>query len=96
VPGPYPGAVARGSAVPLNRIERIAAFVLAAIAAITIVALIVLLIGRAAGAVIATGIWPVVAVLPGIGLPLTLIALIVFIVLMVLRSRRIAAGDARQ
>jgi hypothetical protein len=86
--------VARGTAVPLNRTERIAAFVLAAIAGLTVVALIVLLVGRATGAHIDQGIWPVIAVLPGIGIPLTLVVLIVFIVLMVLRSRRLAADDA--
>jgi membrane protein DedA with SNARE-associated domain len=88
--------VARGTAVPLNRTERILAFILAAIAGITVLDLVVLLIGRVAGADFTQGVWPVVAVLPGIGLPLLLIALVVFIVLMVLRSRRLAADDARQ
>jgi hypothetical protein len=88
--------VARGTAVPLNRTERIAAFILAAIAGISVLDLIALLVGRSAGADISQGIWPVIAVLPGIGIPLLLIALVVFIVLMVLRSRRLAADDARK
>ncbi|MGN6326273.1 hypothetical protein [Pseudolysinimonas sp.] len=88
--------MARGTAVPLNRTERIAAFVLGAIAAITVVDLIVLLVGRGAGANVSQGVWPVIAVLPAIGIPLLLVALVVFIVLMGLRSRRLAAGDARR
>lgn len=86
--------MARGTAVPLNRIERIAAFVLAAIAGLTVLDLIVLLIGRGSGADASQGVWPIIAVLPGIGIPLLLVALVFFIVLMVLRSRRLAADDA--
>jgi len=88
--------VARGTAVPLNRIERIVAFVLGAIGGLTVLDLVVLLIARVAGADFRQGIWTVVAVLPGIGIPILFIALVVFIVLMVLRARRLAADDARQ
>jgi uncharacterized membrane protein len=88
--------VARGTAVPLNRTERIAAFVVGAVGVVTVLDLIALLIGRGAGADVSQGVWPIVAVLPGIGLPLLLIALVVLIVLMVLRSRRLAADDARR
>jgi uncharacterized membrane protein len=89
--------VARGTAIPLNRIERILAFVLGAVAVLTVAAIVALLIGRAAGVTaLSTGIWPVVGILPLLGLPIVLVLAIVLIVVMGVRRRRLAADDARR
>jgi uncharacterized membrane protein len=89
--------VARGTAIPLNRIERILAFVLGAVAVLTVAAIVALLIGRAAGVTaLSAGIWPVVGILPMIGLPIVLVVAIVLIVVMGIRRRRLAADDARR
>ena len=89
--------MARGTAVPLNRIERILAFVLAAVAGLTVLSIVALLVGRAAHVTdLGVGIWPVVAVLPLIGLPIALVLAIVLIIVMNTRRRRLAAYDARE
>lgn len=89
--------MARGTAVPLNRIERILAFVLASVAGLTVVSIVALLIGRAAHVTdLSAGVWPVVAVLPLIGLPIALVLAIVLIIVMNTRRRRLAADDARK
>ena len=89
--------MARGTAVPLNRIERILAFVLAAVAGLTVLSIVALLVGRAAHVTdLGVGIWPVVAVLPLIGLPIALVLAIVLIIVMNTRRRRLAADDARE
>jgi len=89
--------VAQGTAVPLNRTERILAFALAGIGALTIAAIIALLVARATGMNdLSGGIWPVVAILPLIGLPLMAVLAVALVVTMGTRRRRLAAGDARR
>ncbi len=81
--------------MPLNRTERILAFAVASVAGISILSLVALFIGRAVNVSFAGGAWPAVATLPGIGLPLTLIGLIIFIVITTVRRVRLArdAGE---
>lgn len=86
--------MANGTAVPLNRIERVLSFVLGAVTALTIAALITIFVGAAADADRATGVWPVVVVLPAIGLPIALVLAVVLIIVMGTRRRRLAADDA--
>jgi hypothetical protein len=87
--------VANGTAVPLNRIERILAFVLASVAALTIICIAAVLIGRAVGVTdLSAGVWPVVGLLPLLGLPIALVLAIVLIIIMGVRRRRLAADDA--
>jgi ABC-type multidrug transport system permease subunit len=88
--------MARGTAVPLNRIERVLSFVLAAVTALTIAALIAIFIAAGTGVDRGSGVWPVVFILPAIGLPIALVLAVVLIVVMGTRRRRIAAGDAGQ
>ncbi len=76
--------------MPLNRIERILAFVVATVAGISIIAIVAIFIGRASNADFTGGVWPTVAVLPGIGLPLALIGLIVFLIVTAVRRSRLA------
>jgi uncharacterized BrkB/YihY/UPF0761 family membrane protein len=86
--------VARGTAVPLNRIERILAFMLGAVVVLTIASVVAIFIGGAAGAAETGGIWPVLRLLPAIGLPIALVLAIVLIIVMGVRRRRLAADDA--
>jgi hypothetical protein len=90
VGGPYPGAVAENTPVPLNRIERVLVSVAGSIGGLSIIAILAVVIARVAGFTgFASGAWPVVLVLPGIGLPFTLVALIVFFVVRALHQRRV-------
>ncbi len=86
--------MARGTAVPLNRIERILAFILASVAGLTIVSLVALFIGAAAHVDRSSGIWQIVFFLPAIGLPIALVVAVVLIIVMGIRRRRLAADDA--
>jgi len=81
--------------VPLNRTERIIAFVVGSIGGISIIAIVAVFIGRAANADFTNGAWPAVATLPLIGLPLTLVTLIVFMIITTVRRNRLArdAGE---
>jgi hypothetical protein len=92
---PYPGAVADNTRVPLNRTERIIAFAVASVGGISIIAIVAVFIGRAANADFTNGAWPAVATLPLIGLPLTLVALLVFMIMTTVRRNRLArdAGE---
>jgi hypothetical protein len=86
--------MAKGTAVPLNRTERVLAFVLAAVTASTILAIVALLVARGAHvADLNAGGWPVVATLPLIGLPVALALAITLIVVMNIRRRRLDAGQ---
>jgi hypothetical protein len=88
--------VAENTRVPLNRTERIIAFAAASVAGLSIIALIALFIGRSTNVDFTqSGVWQVVAVLPGVGLPLTLIGLIAFIIATAVRRSRLArdAGE---
>jgi hypothetical protein len=86
--------MAKSTAVPLNRTERVLAFVLAAVTGLTIVAIVALLVARAAHvADLGSGVWPVVAILPLVGLPAALVLAIVLIIVMNTRRRRLDAGQ---
>ena len=91
---PYPGAVADNTRVPLNRTERLLAFVVASVGGLSIVAILAMLIARMNAVNTGKGIWLTVTVLPGIGLPVALILLIVFIVLTTVRRARLARDAA--
>jgi hypothetical protein len=85
--------MAKGTAVPLNRTERVLAFVLVAVTGLTVLAIVALLVARAGAADVGSGAWPVVAILPLIGLPAALVLAIALIVLMNTRRRRLDAGQ---
>jgi uncharacterized membrane protein YdjX (TVP38/TMEM64 family) len=76
------------AAAPVSRQERIIGFMFASVLGLSILAIIALFIGNvhAQG-----GLWPVVQILPLIGLPL---AIIMLVALLVLNGRR-RARDAR-
>ena len=81
--------------MPLNRTERIIAFAVASVGGISIIAIVAVFVGRAANADFTNGAWRAVAALPLIGLPITLIALIAFMIMTTVRRNRLArdAGE---
>lgn len=82
--------MANNTAVPLNRIERVLAAMIASSAGLSILAIIATIIAGLAAVDLSAGVWPVVAVLPLIGLSLAFVLVIVFLVVSVVRRRRIA------
>ena len=76
--------------MPLNRIERILAFVIGSIGGLSILAIVAIFVGRAAKVSFTGGAWPAVAILPEIGLPITVVLLVVFLVVTAVRRARLA------
>ena len=76
--------------MPLNRIERILAFVIGSVGGLSILAIVAIFIGRAANVSFTGGVWPAVAILPEIGLPITIVLLVVFLVVTTVRRGRLA------
>jgi hypothetical protein len=88
--------VADNTRVPFNRIERAAAFALASVGGLSIAAILVVLVARISGVRDMTGgAWPAVVFIPFIGLPITLVGIIAFIVMLGVRRSRLAR-DAGQ
>ena len=86
--------MANDTAVPLNRIERILAFMIASAAGLSIVAIVAVIVGNLAGADTRDGLWVTVTMLPFVGLALALVLIVAFVVARLVRTRR-AAGDGR-
>jgi hypothetical protein len=83
--------VTENTPVPLNRIERVLVSVAASIGGLSVASILGLIIARAVGFTdFASGVWPTVRLLPLIGLPMTLVVLVAFSVVRLLRQRRIA------
>lgn len=79
-----------------SRVERVLAYLVASIVILSLAAFVGLIIGTAVGLErddFAQGIWPVVAVLPLIGLPIGFVLIIVLLVVSALRRGR-AVKDA--
>jgi hypothetical protein len=80
---------------PAPRVQRILATMVLAIVAMSVLAFLAVIVGTAVGmqsADFAAGIWPAVAVLPLVGLPIACVLLIVVVVLAALRRARDARG----
>ena len=77
--------------MPLNRIERVLAFMIAAIAGLSVLAIIAVIVASAAKVDTSGNAWLTVAVLPSIGLPIAFVLIIVFAVVSIVRRRRIAS-----
>ena len=86
--------MAENTAVPLNRIERVLASMIAGIGGLSVIAIIATIAAGSAGADLSSGAWPVVAVFPGLGLPVTFILIVVFAIVSIVRRRRIAADGS--
>lgn len=78
-----------------HRGERILAFMVASAIGLSILAFIAVIVGTAAGVTdFGVGVWPVVIVLPTVGLPIGLLLIIALIVISGIRRGR-EARDAR-
>lgn len=86
--------MANDTAVPLNRIERVLAFMIGSVAAVSILAIVAVLVANLAGASLSGGLWPAVSALPFVGLPLAFVLIVVFLVVSTTRRRRLGR-DAR-
>jgi hypothetical protein len=84
--------VAENTPVPLNRIERVLAFMVAGIGGLSVLAIVAVLIATFGNADTSEGPWLPLAVFPTIGLPITVVLIIVFAVVSIVRRRRIADG----
>lgn len=82
------------SETPPNRLQRILAFMFAAVIGLSIVALILIIVAGAIKADVTTGIWPIIVVLPLPGLSLAALLLIALLVVTAVRRSQ-AAKDAR-
>ena len=81
--------MANDTAVPLNRIERILRNMIASAAGLSILAIVATIVGNLSGVNTREGIWLTITVLPFIGLTIALILIIVFLVVSVVRRRRL-------
>lgn len=86
--------MANDTSVPLNRIERILAFMIASAAGLSIIAIVATLIAGMTGTDTSQGIWLTITVLPLIGLTLAVVLIIVFLIVSVVRRRRLS-GNGR-
>jgi hypothetical protein len=86
--------VANDTPVPLNRIERILRNMIASSAGLSVLAILATIVGNLTGVNTREGIWLTVTVLPFIGLTIAFLLVIAFLVVSVVRRRRLAkAGD---
>ncbi len=82
--------MANDTPVPLNRIERILRNMIASAAGLSIVAIVATIVAGFARIDVNQGIWPVVVVLPFIGLTLAFALIIAFLIVSIVRRRRLA------
>ena len=86
------------SPVSENRLERVLAYMILSIVAVSLICFVAIIVATATGMSrddFAQGLWPMVSVIPLIGLPLGMI-LIVVLLLVSVRRRGRAAKDAVQ
>lgn len=82
--------MAKDTAVPLNRIERILRNMIASAAGLSGVAIVAIIIASFARIDTNAGLWLTVKVLPLIGLAIAAVLLLVFVILAVVRRSRLA------
>jgi hypothetical protein len=79
---------------PPSRLQRILAFMFAAVILMSLVALILILVAGGIGVDPRTGVWPIIFVLPLPGLSIAVLLLIALLVVTAVRRTQ-AARDAR-
>jgi hypothetical protein len=77
----------------LNRIARILAFMIASSAGLSILSIVAVLIAGTARVDMTGGVWPVIAVLPFVGLTLAALLIVALLVVSILRRRAAGAGQ---
>ncbi|MGL4339067.1 MAG: multidrug ABC transporter ATPase [Rhodoglobus sp.] len=81
--------MAQNTPITAHRSERILAFMIASIVGLSVVAFLAIIIGTMAGVRdFGDGVWPVVFLLPSLGLPIGLVLMVVLIVMSSLRRGR--------
>jgi ABC-type transport system involved in multi-copper enzyme maturation permease subunit len=86
--------VANDTPVPLNRIERILRNMIASAAGLSILAILATILATFARIDVSQGVWPVVVVLPFVGLTIAFVLIVAFLIVSVVRRRRLARdGD---
>ncbi len=85
--------MANDTPVPLNRIERILRNMIASAVGLSFLSIIATIVANLAGANTREGIWLTVYVLPFVGLGIALVLILVFLVVFLVRRRRLAQGD---
>lgn len=78
-----------------NRIERVLAWMIAAIVALSVLCFVVIIIAQLNAVDLGSGFWPVIAMTPYFGLPAAFVLIIVVMILNARRRTR-AAKDARR
>jgi TRAP-type C4-dicarboxylate transport system permease small subunit len=84
--------VAENTPVPLNRIERVLAFMVAGIGGLSLLAIVAILIATVSNVDTSEGPWLPIAVFPQLGLPVTFVLIVVFAVISIVRRRRLSEG----
>jgi len=88
--------VAENSPIIDNRAERVLAFMVAASIGMSILALLVVMIASLAGGVdLSVGVWPVIAVLPLVGLPIGIVFMITLFIVSAIRRGRESKDAAK-
>lgn len=70
---------------PVRRIDRILAFMALGIAVISVLCLFAIIIATGAGLRPATGVWPIVAVVPMVGLPIAFLLILALLITSIVR-----------
>lgn len=86
--------MANDTPVPLNRIERILRNMIASAAGLSILAILATIIANLGGVNTREGVWLMVTVLPFIGLTIALLLIIVFLIVSIVRRRRLARDSS--
>lgn len=81
--------------VPLNRIERVLTAMIASIVGISIIAIVATIIAASSGVTMSEGVWPVVALVGYIGLPIAFLLIVAFLIVSTVRRRRLARNGER-
>jgi uncharacterized Tic20 family protein len=88
--------VAENSPIIDNRAERVLAFMVAASIGMSILAFLAIIIATVAGVTnFAEGVWPVVIVLPLVGLPIGLVLMITLFIVSAIRRGRESKDAAK-
>ena len=85
--------MANDTPVPLNRIERILRNMIASSAGLSILAIAATIIGNLTGVNTREGIWLTITVLPFIGLTIAFLLIVVFLIVSLVRRRRLAQSS---
>lgn len=83
------------SRVPLNRTERVLTAMIASVGGLSLLAMIVVMVASMLGETEFGGAWPIVRLLPTLGLPIALLLIIAFMIVFALRRRRIERDGSR-